>query len=104
MRFIEGKVGLKDIHCIAPRYLFLNYRISFPYLYQGNQKLKYALISVLHAKSDKKTNYVEENENVFEVLFAELLRSLDSNINISNFYKSELFNYLHVGLVKRTHG
>jgi len=60
--------------------------------------------STLHSGPSKNNNQQSSSSNdngayyeLKEVL-ADLFRSLDGNINVSRFYKTELMNYLHVGL------
>ncbi len=60
--------------------------------------------STLHSGPTKNNNQQSScsNDNgaylELKQVLADLFRSLDGNINVSRFYKTELMNYLHVGL------
>jgi len=57
-----------------------------------------SLMKIDEIKQDS-TLKMEEYGQVFQ----EILLSLDNNVNISRFYKSELMNLLHSGLSRRRH-
>ena len=66
---------------------------------QDIEQLAAFILNTLHA-SPNKNNNLQNNKRAHELkeVLTDLFRSLDGNINVSRFYKSELMNYLHVGL------